>query len=543
MEPDITDEALSEYRRRHAAFGLDCQEYFNFGTDVIDRWAHQRAAACALFWVGESGEERLSFAEISERSNRVANGLEGLGLKRGDRVLVILPAVVEWWESMLGLFKAGIIAIPGTPLLTPKDIAYRIKAAEVDAVITDMSGATKVDQATDHLPGPDIKVIVGDTAHEGWLPFGETLGGAPSPREPTRTRSDDPALIYFTSGTTGMPKMVLHTHASYGIGHRITAEFWLGLHPGDLHWNISDTGWAKTAYAALFGPWIAGAGIFARHKPGKFEPADVLRQLSEHAITSVCGAPTIYRMLLQEDLSKFHPDSLRQCMAAGEPLNPAVFDRWKKATGFSIREGYGQTETVILCCSLPNLEVRPGSMGLPPPGIDLAVLDSDGNPLPPGQVGEIAVKTEPTRPVGLFKEYLNSPEATARCYRNGWYLTGDCASIDVDGFFWFVARMDDVITSSAYRIGPFEVENALMQHPAVAEVAVIGKPDPVRTEIVKAYVVLAKGIEPSDTLKRELQEHTKRITAPYKYPREIEFMDELPKTVSGKIRRVELRGR
>lgn len=546
VNPDHSDQALAEYRQRRDGFRLECPEFFNFGTDVIDRRASERPAACALFWAGATGQRHISFGAFAGRTDRIANGLEAMGLRRGDRVLLVLPALVEWWESMVGLMKAGIIAIPATPLLTSKDIAYRVQSAGVDAVITDADGAAKVDAVAASLTGLRFKIAVCENRREipgGWDSFEEALGGAPALREPTRTRSDEAALIYFTSGTTGLPKMVLHTHASYGIGHRLTGEFWLGLHPGDLHWNISDTGWAKTAYAALFGPWIAGSGIFVRHKPGKFDAADVLRQLGEHPISSVCGAPTIYRMLLQQDLAGFRPKALRQCMAAGEPLNPVVFERWQAATGFSIREGYGQTETVVLCCCPPEVGIRPGSMGLPPPGIDLAVLGADGEPLPPGEVGEIAVKMTPQRPVGLFQEYWKNAAATAEVFRDGWYHTGDCASTDADGFFWFVARADDVITSSAYRIGPFEVENALMQHPAVAEVAVVGKPDPVRTEIVKAFIVLADGHAPSDALKRELQEHTRRTTAPYKYPREIEFLDELPKTVSGKVRRVELRAR
>ena len=480
---------------------------------------------------------------MKARSNQVANMLRVLGLKPGDRVLMILPAIPEWWETVVGLFKADIIAIPGTNQLTPHDIAYRVEAAEICAVITDETGADKVD-ATQQLLDLDHKIFVGEGDRLGWLDFKRLMSAAPENLEPVATPSDGPALIYFTSGTTGLPKMVLHTHASYGLGHEITGRFWLGLDSDDLHWNVSDTGWAKTAYAALFGPWLCGAGVFVRHRPGKFAPKDVIEQTTRYPITSLCGAPTMYRMLVQEPgLATFQPKALRQCLAAGGPLNPAVLTKWQDATGMTIREGYGQSESTILCACLPGLEVKPGSMGLPPPGIDLAVLDEDGQQLPTGETGEIAVRVKPDRPLGLFKEYWLHPEATAKCYRGDWYLTGDCAEVDEDGYFWFVSRADDIITSAGYRIGPFEVENALMQHAAVAEVAVIGKPDPSRTEIVKAFIVLADGFEPSDALATELQEHVKGATAPYKYPREIEFLDELPKTVSGKIRRVELRER
>jgi acetyl-CoA synthetase/medium-chain acyl-CoA synthetase len=327
------------------------------------------------------------------------------------------------------------------------------------------------------------------------------------------------------------------------VGHRLTAEFWLDLEPGELHWNMSDTGWAKTAYAGYFGAWISGASVLVSHRPGKFDPRHTLEVLTRYPIESLCAPPTVYRRLIQEDLSRFRPKALRKCRAAGEALNVEVLERWREATGITIREGYGQSETVLLCSSIPDLPVRPGSMGLPLPGLDVAVVDADGNRLPPGEEGEIAVRVEPERPVGLFTEYWHAPKATAKCFRHGWYLTGDCARVDEDGYFWFVARVDDVIKSSAYRIGPFEIENALMEHPAVAEVAVVGKPDPDRGEIVKAYVVLAHGHEPRERLAAELQQHAKRTTAPYKYPREIEFLDELPKTVTGKIRRVELKAR
>ena len=534
---------LEDYRRARDTYELPKPERFNFGTDVVDAWAEKRGDEVALWWVGEGVERRLTYADVRSRSNRVANAFASLGLARGEQVMLHLPSVPEWWEAMVGLTKADLIAIPTTTQLSGKDIVYRVESAEIDAVIADEDGASKIDGVAGDLPGLRVRVQVGGSPRPGWLSYDELLADAQPDFEPLGTRADGDALIYFTSGTTGPPKMVLHTHASYGVGQRLTADFWLGLEPGTVHWNMSDTGWAKTAYAGYFGPWILGATVFVSHRPGKFDARHTLDTLERYPIESLCAPPTVYRMLIAEDLSGFEPEALRYCRAAGEALNPEVLDRWSAATGITIREGYGQSETVFLCGSLPDLPVKPGSMGLPPPGIDLAVIDADGTRLPPGEPGEIAVQVEPDRPVGLFKEYWHDDSATAKCFRGGWYLTGDSAYVDADGYFWFVARADDIITSSAYRIGPFEVENALMGHPAVVEVAVVGKPDPERTEIVKAFVVLAEGYEPTEELAAELQEHTRQATAPYKYPREIEFMAELPKTVSGKIRRVELRAR
>lgn len=341
---------LEEYRRVCQTFRLECPEYFNFGFDVVDRWAKKRPDHAAMRWVSSEGDDRtITFAELANRSNQVANALLDLGLRRGDQVLVDLPNLVEWWETMIGLTKAGIIAIPGTVLLTEKDIAYRVRAAEIDGIVTNASVAEKVDHIADELPNLQVKVLVGKETRGHWHSYEEAVAAAGLEPQSQRTRSDQPALIYFTSGTTGPPKMVMHTHASYGIGHQLTARFWLGLEADELHWNLSDTGWAKTAYSGLFAPWIAGSTVFVRHQPGKFDPGDVLKCLSNYPIHSLCAPPTVYRMLVQQDLSKFRPQSLRRCMAAGEPLNVAVLNTWREATGLTIREGYGQTETVVLC--------------------------------------------------------------------------------------------------------------------------------------------------------------------------------------------------
>jgi acetyl-CoA synthetase/medium-chain acyl-CoA synthetase len=322
----------------------------------------------------------------------------------------------------------------------------------------------------------------------------------------------------------------------------ITGRFWLDLKPGDLHLNLSETGWAKAAWSSFFGPWNMGAALFVQDARGKFSAMETLDLLQSYPITTFCAPPTAYRMLVLEDLGRVKT-SLRHCVGAGEPLNPEVIETWERGTGLTIRDGYGQTETVLLCANFPTLEVRPGSMGKPSPGMQVAVIDEEGAVQPPGGEGDIAVRVRPERPVGIFREYWRNPEATAACQRGDWYVTGDRARVDEDGYFWFIGRADDVIISAGYRIGPFEVESALVEHAAVAEAAVVGHPDAMRGTIVKAYVILAPGHEGSEQLKTELQEHVKRVTAPYKYPREIEFTTELPKTISGKIRRVELRGR
>jgi len=531
---------MRNYDDTRRDFRWPALKQFNFATDIVDRWAKDPGLV-AMRWVGDTGERAITFHEFAERSDRLANAVEALGLRAGDRVLVMLPRVVEWWEAMLGLEKARLVCMPATTLLTPKDIDYRIEAAHASAVITDAAGADKVDAAP-LAAGLKARIVVG-AARPGWSGFEAIVRSAPPERAISHTPADEPSLLYFTSGTTGYPKMVLHTHASIGLGHEVTGRYWLDLRPGDLHWNISDTGWAKAAWSSFFGPWQCGATLLVQHSTGKFAAPEILRFLATYPVTTLCGPPTVYRMLVQEDISDIRCPTLRHCVAAGEPLNPEVIETWKESTGLTIRDGYGQTETVILCGNFPPVEVRPGSMGKPTPGFDLAIVDHDGARLPPGREGDIAIRVEPERPLGLFKEYWKNPEAMAASFRNGWYLTGDRGMTDADGYFWFVGRSDDVIISAGYRIGPFEVESALIEHPAVAEAAAVASPDPVRGAVVKAFVVLAPGYTSSDALAAELQEHTKRVTAPYKYPREIEFVTDLPKTISGKIRRLELRER
>ena len=514
--------------------------YFNFARDVVERWARERLDACALWWVDDSHRNglKLSFRELGENLRRAAGLFNTAGIRRGDRVLLILPRVPQWWIAILGLTKLGAVPIPGTPLLTAEDIRYRVEAADVSAILTDIEGTAKCEDFR------GVRLLLG-AERSGWRNFDAGVRDASPDFDCEPTRSDEPGIIYFTSGTTGPPKMVLHTQASYGLGHRLTGELWLDLKPDDVHWCLTDTGWAKAAWSCLFGPWHMGACVFAVNTRGRFDPVAALRTLARYPITTWCAPPTALRLMVREDLSAYRFPKLRHCVSAGEPLNPEVIAAWKRATGLTIYEGYGQTESIVLIGNLRSRgdEVRPGSMGKPAPDSRVALLDDNLNELPAGREGEVAVRVSPQRPLGLFQEYWRNPAENALRFHGDWYLTGDRAVRDADGYYWFVGRGDDVIKSSGYRIGPFEVESALIDHPAVLEAAVVGKPDPVRGQIVKAFVVLRKERSPGEELKRELQEHCKRVTAPYKYPREIEFLAELPKTISGKIRRLELRQR
>jgi acyl-coenzyme A synthetase/AMP-(fatty) acid ligase len=552
LPPNMTD-----YLATRASFRLEVPERYNYARDVVDAWAEREPGKLALLAVGPDGGDarRFSFADLARSSDRAARFLAGQGVVKGDRVFVMLPRVPDWYDVVLGCIKLGAIPMPATTLLTPRDIAYRVNSAEASVVVVDAEATTKVNQVAADCPSLRSRVFLAgggyggipDEASDqasGWLSWADGLAAAgEEPPEAEPTRADDPMLLYFTSGTVAYPKMVLHTQASLGIGHQLTARFWQDLKPTDLHWTVSDFGWAKAAWGKLFGQWALGAANFLWDVRAKPDFDLMLRLIGEHGITTFCAPPTVYRALVQLDLAGYDWSGLRHCVSAGEPLNPEVIKVWRDTTGLTVYDGYGQTETVNLVANFRCLEVRPGSMGKPVPGFDVVVIDDDGQVLGPGQEGHLAVRVKPERPVGMFTGYWRDPEATAAAFRGDFYDTGDRAYVDEDGYFWFVARDDDVITSAAYRIGPFEVESALVEHPAVAEAAVIGKPDPQRGQIVKAYVVLAPGHQGSDTLVGELQEHCRTVTAPYKYPREVEFTAELPKTISGKIRRVELRER
>jgi acyl-coenzyme A synthetase/AMP-(fatty) acid ligase len=532
---------LADYESTCASFQWDRPTQFNFATDVIDDWARRAPLQLAMHWIDDYGHEvKRTFADISTSSQRLCNVLTKLGVKRGDTLLLVLPRLPQWWDAFTACLRMGVVVAPGTAQLSAADLKYRLNAAKATCVITDAAGAAKVDEIAAGCPDLRVKILVGGQ-RKGWVDLAQESAAANEKYESAGTAADDDAICYFTSGTTGYPKMCIHKQ-SYALGHANTGRYWLDLRPGDLHWNISDTGWAKAAWSSYFGPWICGAAIFVHHTGG-FNPTVTLELLERYPITTLCGAPTIYRMLVLQDLGKYRFAALRHCVGAGEPLNPEVIETWKRATGITIRDGYGQTETAILCGSFPCLEPRYGSMGKPAPGIELRVLRDDASAANPREEGDVAVRVKPQPPQGLFKEYKNDPQKTAQCIKGDWYLTGDRAYVDEDGYFWFVGRADDVILSAGYRIGPFEVESALIEHPAVAESAVVSSPDATRGEVVKAFVVLAPGHAASEALKKEIQDHVKNVTAPYKYPRKIEFVDSLPKTVSGKIRRVELRQR
>lgn len=543
---NLTGPNMLDYEQTIRDYRFDIPEYFNYGFDVIDRWAADRTKL-ALVWADQSGTDirKYSFFDLQILSNRFANLLRSLGFKKGDRLFVMVPRLVDWYAVMLGSFKLGVIPLPAPNILVPKDIIYRVNQAEaVGAVIWDES-VSKVSEVRDQCPTLKHCISI-DNSQPDWHSY-ETLMAEASPRldreQVEATRSDDNMLIYFTSGTTKFPKMVPHTQASYGIGHLITAKFWQDLKPTDLHWTLSDTGWAKAAWGKLFGQWQIGCAVMVHDAAAKFDAVTHLKLIENCGVTTFCAPPTVYRMLVQEDLGCYDLSSIRHSLAAGEPLNPEIIKTWKETTGTTIYDGFGQTESVNLIGNFPCLPIRFGSMGKPTPGFQIDLVDDDANPVPDGEEGNIAVRVKPEPPVGLLRTYWKNDEANAESFVGDYYLTGDKAYKDEDGYFWFVGRSDDVINAAGYRIGPFEVESALQSHPAVAESAVVGSPDEMRGTIVKAFIILASGIEPSAALIKEIKDHVKHETAPYKYPREIEFVSELPKTISGKIRRVELRRR
>lgn len=544
MEEDT--QAPATYEELCRNFTIEVPKCFNFGFDVIDSWAEQDRNKLAMIWVNQEGcEKKYSFRDLKNLSNQAANILIKYGIQRGDRVMLMLPRVPEWWVFVIALIKLGAVLCPCPTMLTPKDIKYRLDAGRFKMIITNRENSAKVDEVAGECPSLSCRFLA-DGELPGWISYPvELLYPAPvsfrsvSMPVEKKTLSTDPMMIYFTSGTTGEPKMVLHNQ-SYPLGHIVTATLWQGLTSRDVHFTYSDTGWAKCAWGKIFGQWIAGACIFLYDVRGKFKATELLPLLEKYEVSTFCVPPTIYRMLILADLEKFDLRELRQCVSAGEPLNPEVVRVWQEGTGLPIREGYGQTETVCCIGTFVGMETRPGSMGRPSPGWLIELHDEDGKPVGTGQEGRIAVKLDP-RPVGLFVEYLNNPGANAESFVNGFYYTGDKATRDEDGYFWFMGRDDDIIKSSGYRIGPFEVESALLEHPAVQESAVVGSPDLIRGTIVKAFVVLKQEYEPSERLVKDIQAFVRKNTAPYKYPRAIEFVSDLPKTLSGKIKRNELR--
>lgn len=526
-------------------FHINVPENFNFAYDVMDVWAEEAPEKLALLWTNDKGEcIRFTFRDIKEQSDRTASYFRSLGIGKGDMVILMLKRRYEFWLSMMALSKLGAVAIPATHMLTEKDIIYRNNRADIKAIVC--AGETQImDHVLKSLPeSPSVSILVsiGPEVPEGFHDFHKEWVSAPEFVRPEHVNdNDDILLMYFTSGTSGEPKMVAHPH-TYALGHLVTGVYWHNLDETSLHLTIADTGWGKAVWGKLYGQWFAGSTVFV-YDHEKFTPSDILHKIEQYHITSLCAPPTVYRFLIQEDFSKYDLSSLRYCCTAGEALNGAVYDKFHELTGIKLREGFGQTETTMTLGTFPWMEPKPGSMGVPNPQYDIDLILPDGTSAKPGERGEIVVRTDRGRPLGLFKEYYRDPELTEKAWHDGLYHTGDVAWRDEDGYFWFIGRNDDVIKSSGYRISPFEVESVLMKHPAVVECAVTGVPDEVRGMIVKATIVLGKEWrrKAGPELVKEIQTFVKTNTAPYKYPRSIEFVKALPKTISGKIRRVEIR--
>jgi acetyl-CoA synthetase len=545
---------FSSYEDFYKGFEIKIPESFNFAFDVVDEWARTDPSKVALIWCNDEGEEEsFTYARLKELSDRAANFFKSMGIRKGDPVMLILRRRHEFWTAILGLHKLGAVAVPATHLLTAKDIAYRNNAADIRMIVAvaDPEIMDRIDEAEAKSPSLAKKAFVAlgraaPAPRAGWADFGAGIASAsgsfPRPTGAEAAKSDDRLLLYFTSGTTGMPKMVSHDFA-YPLGHIVTAAYWQQCRLGGLHLTVAETGWAKAVWGKLYGQMLCGTSVFVYDYGSKFKPRDLLDMIGKYRITSFCAPPTIYRYLIKEDLSKWDLSSLEHCSVAGEPLNPEVFQQWLEATGLKLMEGYGQTELIVAVATYKWMKPKPGSMGKPSPGYSIDLVDDDGRSCEAGEEGQIVVRTEGRKPWGMFQGYYRDEELTENAWHDGFYYTGDMAWRDEDGYYWFVGRADDLIKSSGYRIGPFEVESALLEHPAVLECAVTGVPDPDRGAVVKATVVLAKGYEASDSLVKELQNHVKKVTAPYKYPRIIEFTPELPKTISGKIRRVEIRSK
>lgn len=534
---------------RHLHFKIP--ENFNFAYDVMDAWATEEPDKVALLWASERGEEvSTTYREFKEQTDQTAAYFMQLGIKHGDKVMLILKRHYQWWLSMMALCKIGAIAIPATHMLTAHDIVYRNQSASVKVIICANDEYITEQIAKAMAESPTVKALVAVNAlsetdkpvPKGFHDWRKEWDKAPAFVRPENVNTnEDTMLMYFTSGTSGEPKMVAHDFL-YALGHLTTGVYWHNLHANSLHLTVADTGWGKAVWGKLYGQWFAGATVFV-YDHEKFTAEKIMQQIEKYHITSFCAPPTIYRFMIREDFSKYDLSSLEWCTTAGEAMNPSVANRFKELTGITIYEGFGQTETTMTLGTFPWVKPKPGSMGKPNPQYDVRLLRQDGTECEDGEKGEICIRIGDKKPLGLFKGYYRDEEKTKEAWHDGIYHTGDMAWRDEEGYFWFVGRTDDVIKSSGYRIGPFEVENALMTHPAVVECAITGVPDPIRGMIVKATVVLAAGYKAKadDNLVKELQNHVKHETAPYKYPRVIEFVDELPKTISGKIRRVEIR--
>jgi len=545
LEKFLQQTEFKDFEDFKANYKLIVPDNFNFGYDIVDAWAEKEPNKKALLWTNDQGEcHEFTFGEMKKYTDQTASYFQSLGIKKGDIVMAILKRRYEFWFTIVALHKIGAIIIPATHLLTKKDLIYRNNAADIKAIVAvgEEPIITHINDAMPESPSVKMLISVGHIVPEGWLDFHKGIENA-APFTPIYhvNENSDPLIISFTSGTTGNAKMVL-LDCVYPLAHIITAKYWHNLREDSLHLTIADTGWLKAVWGKLYGQWIVGACVFV-YDHEKFTPAAMLEMIEKYHITSLCAPPTIFRFLIREDLTHYDLSSLEYCTIAGEALNPAVYEQFLQLTGIKLREGYGQSETTLSLFTSPWVEPKPGSMGLINPHYDVDLLTPDGRKAEVGEQGQIVIRTDKQYPVGLFKGYYRNEKLTNEAFNNNVYYTGDVAWRDEDGYFWFVGRADDVIKSSGYRIGPFEVESALMTHPAVVECAITGVPDEIRGQIVKATVVLSKEYKDraGDLLIKEIQNHVKAVTAPYKYPRIIEFVDELPKTISGKIRRTEIR--
>ncbi len=539
----LTEEICEDGQLKNVHFHAD--ENYNFGFDVVDHYASVSPDKTAMVWVSSDNEERVfSFADISKNSNKAVNYFKSLGIEKGDKVMLVLRRHYEFWYIVVALHKLGAVVVPATDQLKEKDFKYRFDAADVKALIITTFGDSIVEaeKALDHCPQVKIKMTTGKRV-DGWECFNEDYLSFSDvynrPTDGTAPKRDELMLMFFTSGTTAYPKIAAHEH-SYSLSHFVTAKWWHNVMYDGIHFTVAETGWGKAVWGKLYGQWLTGSAIFT-YDFDRFNQETVLDMIDKHKITTFCAPPTIYRFLIKADLTKHNLSSLKYITTAGEALNPEVFEQFKSATGLSIMEGFGQTETTLTIANLKNSQIKPGSMGRPVPIYDLMLVDGDDNPVAVGDVGEICIDISKGRPYGLFREYYANSTETERAMHDGLYHTGDMAWQDEDGYLYFVGRTDDIIKSSGYRIGPFEIESVLMEHPSVLECAVIGVPDPTRGQVVKATIVLANGFEASESLKKEIQQYVKHATAPYKYPRIIEFTSSLPKTISGKIKRTDLR--
>ena len=541
----VNFDSLEDFQKN---FEIIVPDNFNFGYDVVDEWARTNPDKLALLWTNDEGAEvRYTFADIKRKSDQVAAFYQSLGIGKGDCVMMMLKRRAEFWFSIVALHKLGAVAIPATHLLTPKDLIYRANSAQIKMIVSadEPIMIQHVNDCLKDAPSVKIRVATGSYNKDGWYSMDEGMKNAPEFHRPEHVNDNhDISLLYFTSGSSGNPKMVAHNFL-YPLGHIVTAKYWHNVNEQSLHLTVADTGWGKAVWGKLYGQWLSGAAVFV-YDHEKFTPANILAAMAKYRVTSFCAPPTIYRYLIREDLSQYDLSALKYCTTAGEPLNPSVFEFWKEHTGLDIHEGFGQTETAMTIGTFPWMTPKPGSLGVPNPAYDMDLLTNDGRSAEDGESGEIILHTDKRLPLGLFEEYYHNPELTKTVHNNGIYHTGDVAWRDGDGYYWFVGRTDDVIKSSGYRIGPFEVESALMTHPAVVECAVTGVPDEVRGQVVKATIILAKEYKDypdKEALIKEIQNHVKKVSAPYKYPRVVEFVEELPKTISGKIKRVEIRNK